>query len=91
MQQVQLLSFGEIKNVFFFCNAEPQSISDLLCENPRPTLLHGGSIPGGHEDLDGCHSDGCGGLHAVHELRDRRGTTGLDDGGDGARDQMVAT
>ena len=49
---------------------EPEPVFDLLCENPRPPLLHGGPVPGGHEDLDGCHSNGRRGLHAVHELRD---------------------
>lgn len=49
---------------------EPQSVFDLLREDPRPPLLHGGAVSGGHEDLDGCHSNRRRGLHAVHELRD---------------------
>lgn len=59
------------------CSPEPKPVSDLLCEDPRPSLLHGGPLPGGHEDLDGCHSDGRRGLHPVHELRDQR-VTGLE-------------
>ena len=49
---------------------EPQPFSDLLREDPRPALLHGGSLPGGHAHLDGRHSNGGRGIHAVHELRD---------------------
>lgn len=54
--------------------AESQPISDLLCENPRSALLHGGSVPRGHEDLDGCHSNRRRGLHPVYELRYHWGT-----------------
>lgn len=64
------------------CAPEPKPFSDLLREDPRPSLLHGGPLPRGHEDLDGCHSDGRRGLHAVPELRDRR-VTGLE--GHGSR------
>lgn len=50
---------------------EPEPLPDLLREDPRPALLHGGPLSGGHEDLDGRDCHGGGGIHAVHELSAR--------------------
>lgn len=47
---------------------ESEPLPDLLREDPRPALLHGGPLSGGHEDLDGRDRHGGGGIHAVHEL-----------------------
>lgn len=49
--------------------SEPDPVADLLRENTRQTVLHGGSVRRGHEDMDGCDRDRGRGLHAVHELR----------------------
>lgn len=51
------------------CPPEPEPLPDLLREDPRPALLHGGPLGGGHEDLDGRDRHRGGGIHAVHELR----------------------
>lgn len=48
---------------------EPQPLPDLLREDARQTVLHGGPVRRGHEDMDGCDSDRSRGLHTVHELR----------------------
>lgn len=81
MQQVQLAVFvlKSLHLSLWSDPPEPQPVFDLLCEDPRPPVLHGGPIPRGHEDLDGCHSNGCRGLHAVHELRDHWLTDWEDD------------
>lgn len=55
-----------------FCSAESESVSDVLREDPRPPVLHGGAVGRGHEDLDGRDRHRGGGLHAVHELKRRR-------------------
>lgn len=55
------------------CPPEPEPLPDLLCEDPRPALLHGGPLGGGHEDLDGRDRHRGGGIHAVHELRESVG------------------
>ncbi|XP_066495349.1 pleckstrin homology-like domain family B member 1 isoform X12 [Tiliqua scincoides] len=47
---------------------EPQPSPDLLCQDPRPPLLHGGTLGRGHAYLDGCHRDRGRGLHTVPEL-----------------------
>lgn len=51
-------------------SSEPQPVADLLCEDPRPSVLHGGSVGRSHEDLDGrdCHRSRR--IHTVHELMD---------------------
>ena len=59
---------------FVFVVPESEPLPDLLREDPRPPLLHGGPRSRRHEDLDGCHSDWRRGLHAVHELRERSET-----------------
>lgn len=48
---------------------EPQSCAHFLCQDPRPTLLHGGTISRGHAHLDGRHCHWGRGLYPVHELR----------------------
>lgn len=57
--------------MFFFSPPPPESepVADVLREDPRPALLHGGAVGRGHEDLDGRDRDGGGGIHTVHELR----------------------
>lgn len=40
-------------------NPEPQPSPDVLRENLRTSILHGGAQPGGHAHLDGRHCDGC--------------------------------
>lgn len=50
-------------------STEPQPRADVLREDPRPPLLHGGAVGRGHAHLDGRHRHGGRGLHAVHELR----------------------
>lgn len=46
--------------------SEPESLADLQREDSRPGLLHGRPLSRGHEDLDGCHCHGGGGIHPVH-------------------------
>uniref|UniRef100_A0A3B1IIZ9 Pleckstrin homology like domain family B member 1 n=1 Tax=Astyanax mexicanus TaxID=7994 RepID=A0A3B1IIZ9_ASTMX len=60
--------FDRLKRTFSYY-AEPQSLADVLREDPRQTVLHGGSVSGGHEDMDGRDRYRSRGLHAVHELK----------------------
>ncbi len=55
--------------VFFSVLTESESFANLLCEDSRSTLFHGGTVSRGHAHLDGRHSNWCRGLHAVHDLR----------------------
>lgn len=48
---------------------ESKSFANLLCEDSWSSLFHGGAVSRGHADLDGCHSNGRWGLHAVYDLR----------------------
>lgn len=52
----------------FLRSPEPQPLPDVLREDPRPALLHGGAVSRGHEDLDGRDRHRSRGIHAVHEL-----------------------
>lgn len=47
-------------------SSESESLAHLQREDPRPGLLHGRPLSRGHEDLDGCHCHGGGGIHSVH-------------------------
>lgn len=62
-----------------FCSAltESESLSNLLCKDARPAVFHGGSIPRGHANMDGCHSNRRWGLHTVYDLRDSGANTQL--------------
>lgn len=70
--------------------SEPKPLPDLQCEDSWQSLLHGRSLSWGHEDLDGCHSNGCRGLHTVHELRDHW-VTDLEDDRDWVSTQTPAS
>lgn len=48
---------------------ESKSLPDLLREDPRPALLHGGPFPRGHANMDGRDSNRRRGLHTVYDLR----------------------
>lgn len=59
---------GGLREFLSVCPAEPQPVPHLLREDPRPPLLHGGPLSGGHEDLDGCDRYRSRGIHTVPEL-----------------------
>lgn len=50
---------------------EPKPLADIQREDPRPCLLHGGSVPRGHENLDGRYCHRCWRTHAFHGVTNR--------------------
>lgn len=51
---------------FPFSPSEPKPFPDLQCKDSWQSVLHGGSLSWGHEDLDGRDRDRCWGIHPVH-------------------------
>ncbi|XP_061639364.1 pleckstrin homology-like domain family B member 1 isoform X16 [Phyllopteryx taeniolatus] len=59
--------FDRLKRTFSYY-VEPKSRLDVLREDPRPPLLHGGALGRGHADLDGRNSHRSRGVHSIPEL-----------------------
>ncbi len=61
-----LVSSFSVSSLLSSSPSEPKSLPDLQCKDSRQSLLHGGSVSWGHEDLDGCDRHRCWGIHPVH-------------------------